>query len=545
VTSAILGLIRARRAELGLFFLLLMSTASFHHPVEYDNTSSRYYLVSAIVDYGRLDIDMYADKTIDTAVVGAHTYSNKAIGAPLLALPVYWALRHWGPGRDEAPLSPRAEYLCRLLTTSLPFALAGIVLYRLLLAMGAPAPHAFATVLAYAFGTIAWVHATMFSGHQMAANFALMSFAAIWFRSRRKPGTGWAGLSGWIGAGLLAGFAALADYTAIYLAAVLAVYAWTRTGRTGVRAAFLAGGSVPALMLALYNTACFGHPWSFSYAHLGYGEFAAGAQQGFLGVSLPDIGALGALLASCSRGLFFIMPVLLLSLAGFARVMRPPRRKKGHPAAPASSLVRADLMTIAAIVAGYLLINSGFYGWHGGWTFGPRYLVPMLPFLVMPMAFAIDRVWYPILFLCSAGQVGFAALAMPHTPEEISNPIVECIVPLARDGYIALNPGMWFGLHGPLSLLPWLLAAIGLAWVSWPAFGKDRPSRTGGDWRGLYALATIGIVISLAVVRTPPAVDLHLYRSRLLGNAADVLKSEALLQAATREYALSRAAAGR
>src|SRR5207249_12252848 len=124
--------------------------------------------------------------------------------------------------RSGALLSRPARYTCRLVTTSLPYAVLGVILFRVLLGMGAMPFNAFAAVLAYAFGTIAWINAMLFGGHQMAANFAFFSFASVWSLSR-QPNRG--RLAAWFGAGLLAGLAALADYTAMYLAAVLTGYA--------------------------------------------------------------------------------------------------------------------------------------------------------------------------------------------------------------------------------------------------------------------------------------------------------------------------------
>ena len=48
-----------------IFCMLLFSGACFYHPVEYDNTASRYFLVSAIVDYKTLSIDTYKGWNID------------------------------------------------------------------------------------------------------------------------------------------------------------------------------------------------------------------------------------------------------------------------------------------------------------------------------------------------------------------------------------------------------------------------------------------------------------------------------------------------
>src|SRR5581483_7608450 len=185
------------RTEWALFSLLFFSAAFFHHTVEYDNTSSRYFLLSSVVDFHRLDLEMFRADTIDLAVHDGRFYSNKPIGLPLLAAPVYWAMRRFTVLKQSGPLSNISAYITRVWAVSLPYALAGPILYRLLIAMGAAEGNAFLAVLIYALGTLAWVHATLFSGHQTAASLALFSFAACWRLARKSNEQMWR----WLGAG--------------------------------------------------------------------------------------------------------------------------------------------------------------------------------------------------------------------------------------------------------------------------------------------------------------------------------------------------------
>lgn len=525
-----------RLAEIGLFLVVLFGASYFRHPVDYDNTQSRFFLLSAIVDFHRLDIDMYKDDTIDVSLSGGRVYSNKAIGAPLVAIPVYWVLRQMTPIRFDKPLSPRARYICTFVTTTLPFAVLGVILFRVLLSMGADPMAAYGSVLAYAFGTIAWIHASMFSGHQMAATFGFISFACVWNASGPSHRSS---LGRWFGAGIFAGLGALADYTAISMAALLMVYAVVKAGRPREWLAFAGGGAILAAILFAYNERCFGSPFSFSYAHLGYGDFAEGARRGLLGVALPDPSALLSLLVSPARGIFFIMPVLLPVLPGFWLWFKD--RQKG-PGSRKGSARYAECGLAAAVGIGYLLINAGFYGWHGGWTFGPRYLVPMLPFLIIPLAFAFERVWMWPLWIVSFIQIGFAQVALPHVPEEIQNPIVECIYPLYRYGYMADNPGLRIGLRGLYSIGPLVGIALLVAWIcrpkGIPPAGRDLPIHL--SWRPAYALALIAIVGATFAVRSPLQIDIHTYRSRLLGNLAYELQSERLARAAYQEDRLAK-----
>jgi hypothetical protein len=150
----------------------------------------------------------------------------------------------------------------------------------------------------------------------------------------------------------------------------------------------------------------------------------------------------------------------------------------------------------------------------------------------------VDRIGFPLLFALSVLQVGCAAMLVPHTPEPFQNPIVECILPLFREGYLARNLGQLLGLPGVLSLLPWLGGSVLLAWLAVPR-GDDTPLPTSRGLSLACGVVALGVSAGLVFVRTPPDVDLHIYRSRLLGNAGFALSSNDLVEAALREYQLS------
>ncbi|MBI5239949.1 MAG: hypothetical protein HY926_05725 [Elusimicrobia bacterium] len=509
----------AWRSELALFCLLFLAAAYFQHPEEYDNSASRFYLLSAMVDEGRLDIGSFAGQTVDVAPYAGKTFSNKAIGTPLLAAPAYAFLRKaTGLGRG-GPLSLEARYVTRVWAVGIPFALQGVVLYRLLLLFGALPGAAFLAALAYGLGTVAWLHATLFSGHQTAASFTFFAFA--WLAAlTRRPG---AGVWGWLGAGLCAGLGALADYLAGWCALVLAVYALGRASRWSQRQAFLGGLAVCAGVLAAYNAACFGSPFTLAYVHMGR-HFAAGTGQGIFGVGWPRADALLGVLASPARGVFFIMPVLLSCLPGFVAMLGRPR-------------LRAEGWVCLAVAGGLVLVNAGYFSWQGGWTFGPRYVVCALPFLVLPAAFAFDRLWFFPLFLLSAGQIFSAVAVTPNVPEYVRNPLVETMRPLWGYGAGALNLGLGLGFVGVWAALP-LWAAVGaLAWWGWPG-GKWEVGRRA--WRWVYGLGFAAVVLSLASLRSPSAGKVHACNAKLLRDMHAQVPGDALNEAAAREARLAQ-----
>lgn len=513
--------------------MLLFFGALFHHPVEYDNTASRFFLTSAIVDFGSFNIDSYHHWTNDKSFFGGRYYSNKAIGAPLLGVPVYWTARQLFSRHQNQPLTTIEKYLIRIVTTTLPFAILGVVLFRIAGLWGANLKIAVWMVFAYSFGSIALVHATLFSGHQIAASFAVFSFFILIRMNKQQivpSPTSHRFLISFFLAGLFAGVAALADYTAIFIALVLSAYILFSRMPWQFKVVFLMGGGICALILAGYNLVCFGHPFSFSYDHMTFEKFKSGSATGVFGISIPNKDALIGILVSPSRGLFFIMPVFFLSITGIITMWK---RK----------IFRSEALVLSVIIFGYIMINSGFYGWHGGWTFGPRYLVPMLPFLAIPMIFSTwNDKWFYLLFGISMAQVIPAVAGFPHVPPEIRNPVVELILPGMGYGYTALNimgrgtiPNLF-----AITVVVMIPAAIFVYTTRrLPAAGTETEVGLSPVVKKLMCLVVFSIVLMLSVQRTNPSTLVHFYRSRILSNAATVMDSKELHERARVESRLA------
>jgi hypothetical protein len=497
------------RTSLLLFLTLLLAGGYFRHMVEYDNTSSRYYLLSAIVDHGTFAIDPYQDETIDKSFHDGHYYSNKAFGTPFLAVPVYWMLRTLPLTRGEVPLTTLHRQVVNVATSAACFAALGVLLFHFGLWLCGDPRSSLLMALAFSFGSIAWVHATMFSGHIMAAALGFLAFGIL-FHLRRRAGNGPAeggpdraryhALLA-LAAGLAAGIGALCDYTAMYLAVVLAVYAlWSRLPLLQ-KGGFTLGGTVCVAQLLMYNRLNFGNPFSLSYGHMTREEFAEGASQGVLGVTAPSLEVILKLLGSPSRGLLFIMPVFLFSVAGLVVLWRKRRD------------LRAEGWLLLAVVVGYLLINGGFYGWHGGWAHGPRYLLPALPFLALPMVLAPIRTpLFALTLAVSVLRVLPGVVGFPYTPQVILNPLRDTVLPLMRYGYLAENGIYWLGGSKSLGIAVGLLAMAALAALTWRSVSAatGAQARHSAPWpvAVLVLASLVGITVTTAFVRTERQVRL-------------------------------------
>ncbi|MFQ5561717.1 MAG: hypothetical protein ACE5FU_14205, partial [Nitrospinota bacterium] len=385
-------------------------------------------------------------------------------------------------------------------------------------------------VLSYGFGTIALVHAMLFSGHQIAASFSFFSFFILYRLKENRKRENTQRVLSFFAAGLLAGLAALADYTAMYIALCLTMYLFSLRLSLKENVFFLSGGCLCVSLLAGYNYQCFDSPLSLSYGHLVEQDFSDGAKRGFLGVSLPDPMALFSLLFSPSRGLFFISPVLLYALLGLYEMRKEYLR---------------ETVLIVMLCVGYLIINSGFYGWHGGWSYGPRYLVPVLPFLVFPMVFCKEGFNKPflVLFFLSFVQVSLAAFGVPHTPDRFTNPIVDFMVPLIEYGYVAKNVGNVLGIKWVYGALPVLLAVGGLICFAFFRLSPlEFPNPLWKKRAGLASVAlTVYILVKLSITPSGIATDQnHIYKSNMLYMYSKVTNSEEVYIAGLQEELKAR-----
>ena len=111
----------ARRPAAALFALLLGTYAYFYQAGGW-NQNSRFDLVRAMVEDGRLQTDRFAKNTGDDAVRGGHHYCDKAPGSSWLCAPPY-AVMYWlsGSPHDYGPLwLGWAAWLSIVIETSSP-----------------------------------------------------------------------------------------------------------------------------------------------------------------------------------------------------------------------------------------------------------------------------------------------------------------------------------------------------------------------------------------------------------------------------------------
>jgi hypothetical protein len=119
----------------------------------------------------------------------------------------------------------------------------------------------------------------------------------------------------------------------------------------------------------VYDWARFGDPFETGY----------GAQATLVAYTTPLWVGLYGLLLSSGKGVLWFAPALWAAPSGWLAMWR---RRPGAR--------RAAFAALAAVVAA-LGVYGTFQHWAGDGSFGPRYLVPLLPLAFLPVAFALDR----------------------------------------------------------------------------------------------------------------------------------------------------------
>jgi hypothetical protein len=113
--------------------------------------------------------------------------------------------------------------------------------------------------------------------------------------------------------------------------------------------------------------------------------------------------------------------------------------------------------------------------WWGGFAIGPRYLLPALPLLVLPVAFVWRawgaQTWLKVFVIISfswsfIATWGLTLAEQAFPSDTIFNPLLEYAWPNWLDGNIARNFGTVLGVRGAWSLLP-LLVILALLEVGW------------------------------------------------------------------------------
>jgi hypothetical protein len=305
-----------------------------------------------------------------------------------------------------------------------------------------------------AAGTVSLPYSSNFYSHQVVAAFLFVAFGLVFLYSRGHVGR-WAPAA----AGILLGLSFLTEYTVALVIVILGAYGlWLLRREARLVGLFCVSAVLPLAALFTYNFICFGNALDTGYTHDFCWTAAQGA--GFAGFTYPKLAPLWDLTLGTYRGLFNMSPFLLLAVPGAALMAR-----RGY---------RLEAAVCVICAATFILAISAYWGWNGGRTDGPRYLVPIVPFVALPVVFWLDGIGASVLgWLLTVGLAAWSVFStwtqflggdtFPYS--WLRDPLFDYSLPQLAGNHVESNAGLFLGLTGWESLLP--LASVFLAVAAW------------------------------------------------------------------------------
>lgn len=477
-----------------LVALLYLSTFPYHRGLNNPNEMTRVYLTVAIVDDGSFSIDGPVRRfgnVEDKAIREGRLYSSKAPLQSLVGVPFYAAARKLGlfESQDKRHITS----FLRVVGAMLPALVFLLVLLSFLLRraerMGLPEGAGTPVWVAAAVGSMLYPYGITYSGHLWTAASTGMVF--LLYPSLADPGLrrGKFRRRAML-LGLFAVAAPFAEYTAVLFVVPLLVALLLRTagwGRKGELVLWaVLGGLLPAAAGLYAHHEMWGSAVKTGYSFLENKSFAEAHAVGFFGISLPRPTVFLRALFGAEAGLLYYSPYLVLGFFGLLAALR----RRG-PSASGLPLSLAVASAFALLFELYFI--SAHSNWRGGWTVGPRYIIPVVVLLTVygleTLGTRGARVVFPALAGLSILNTGFAAALYPHLSEVYLNPLVTFLWPSYRDGYSTYGLAQRLGLEGGAANLLHVVPLLAL--MAYVLGARSLRSRA--------ALITFAVVTPLAV----------------------------------------------
>jgi hypothetical protein len=395
---------------------------------------------------------------VDTISYNGNYYNAYAPGLAVISLPFSII----GFILDGGKLLPEGNAIIMLeLFVALTGALASFLVYKICLMYGARPLTSLLISFALAFSTSVWPFASVTFPHDTTMFFATAAVYCVIYYFRKCSRIAYVVL-----AGFCLGVVSLLDYVAAILVFPIAIYvifglivtrrstefdgresSWLRISWLFAFITFLVAFLLTGPLVILgYNNTIFGSPLRFSEE---YYKYATPGQTSLTGLAarfhfsdLPQQMAFN--LFSPYRGLLVLSPILILGFYGLYLMMRTYEYK-------------VDALLFAGLFLSIFIPYSAWSDWAGGASYGPRFLVTALPFLVIPTFILWSResyrgskelllgAFFLLFFVIGAVTQGMGALTTA-TPQLIypPKPLVYQLSSYAIPELLKGKAGPWF-----------------------------------------------------------------------------------------------------
>jgi len=336
-------------------FSLYMITASIPQFRLTDQSFVRYEVTSAIVEKHDLAISS------GHGVQGkdGRYYSYYGLGWSVLAVPFYMVGKFIGGGPD--PL----VYLMQLLAGAVTVA----VVFLFCISLGYSNRSSLFASIFYGFGSMAWPLAKQPFEHVVETLFVLLSVYFLYLFALHNKTTRLIFSAVFLGIALNIRLTSLLVVPALFLIAGISCF------KEGSQ---INSKKKSILQMIIYITVLL--PFISIILWYNYYRFGSIYETGFQLIAKKTgidffsgtsiLTGLHGFLLSPGKGIFYYSPVALL----FFPAILPFYRKHSRIA-----------LGFLAIVSSYLLFLSKNIYWHGDWSWGPRYLLVIMPFLIIPV----------------------------------------------------------------------------------------------------------------------------------------------------------------
>jgi len=479
---------RATFVFFALLFVVFTAVFPYNTGLHNPNETVRAYTTIAIVEDHTFAIDDVVRRLgwvedmaalNDSSGVTRH-YSVKGPGVAYAGVPVYWVfariaslLGHVAPTVESSPAYKawwlqRTTLVLRIFVVQLPCFAFLVWFERWLRATTAGGGKSdivlrLTTVAAVAVGTNYLAYSLMFVSHTLFGVTAFTSFAIVTreqllFRDPHRRRTSMAFL-----AGVFSTLGSLLEYQAFPISLGLTLYALPTFRQPRRLAAFLGGAAINAAALMFYQWRCFGSPFTPGHTMAESPTFSQWHSRGFFGIVLraDRLGefakAFDALSFGHAFGFFGTSPFMVLGLLAVPAVwwLRHGARR--------TQRIRliANAAWLAMMLVLWVLISAAL-NWRGGWTVGPRFFGCAPPFFGFGALCALEAIakggatWRIAarttacgLALASTLEIGFVSLHFNSVPEDVTRPLAQLSLPLARAGFVPHHVGELLGLTSP------------------------------------------------------------------------------------------------